>query len=207
MGNLRRNQRRAAPGKRRWLGMDTATITTVATIAVCGLCILGGCATSGSASAVTSGRSASTPPPLTGTVNPGGPNLPLPTAAPQVAATATAGTARTQAGATDVCAEPVSITAQPPEFLPAYPGAHLHLTETNAGDGFYGYCASDAPDAVAQWYIQQLPGKGWQQITPTTISDVHQVTALQGSTRLVLTVAPDALTAGQTAITAEVLAQ
>lgn len=179
--------------------------TVALTLTVSVALLLGGCASSGSAAATST--PVSTPPPLHGTVNPGGPNLPLATAVPQVAASATAGSARAQAGAADICAESVNITTVPPATLPTYPTAQLHLTEVNAGDSFFGYCVKAAPGAIAQWYAQQLPGKGWQQVSTTPIQDVRQLSAVQGSTRLVLTVAPDALLLGQTTITAEMLAR
>ncbi len=140
------------------------------------------------------------------TVPPGGPSIPAPTAPPQVAATATVVTGHTQAGAADVCSQPKSVTTQPPQSVPAYPNAELHVTDSNGGNGFYGYCVGDSVSTVAQWFGQQLPAKGWQQLQNTTIQSVEQISGANGSQRIIVTIAPDALTSGETDITVEVLA-
>ena len=146
---------------------------------------------------------------------------PTATGAPGVLATTSSATATTsttatatpisgkgaQFGAQDICSQPTRVSAQPPATIPAYPGAELHASQADGPNGFYGYCTSASVDAIAQFYVQQLPGKGWQSVKTNTIANVQQVTATLDSTHLTVTVEPDSINAGEADILISAFAQ
>lgn len=95
------------------------------------------------------------------------------------------------AGATDICTSPISVsTALLPE-IPAYDG-QLRLAQVSNGNAEYGYCASASVDAIASFYVAQLPGKGWQNIQTFTNSASRNIIATRGDAEhLTITVSPD----------------
>jgi hypothetical protein len=87
-----------------------------------------------------------------------------------------------------------------PSSIPAYPGAQLHLAYTSGNNGAFGYCSRASASAIASFYAQQLPGKGWSSIQTYTLGDHQQVTAAMGNTQLTVTAWPDSSQAGVTDI-------
>ena len=127
----------------------------------------------------------------------GTPSAPADTATPTTAAVTTPGA---QVGASDVCAQPPSVTAQLPASIPAYPGARLRLGQTSGGNGLFGLCTGDSVSAIGQFYAGQLPNRGWQQVQSNVNGDVEQVSATKGSGHVFITVEPDPQIGGQTEI-------
>ncbi|HEX6122563.1 MAG TPA: hypothetical protein VFY89_05355 [Ktedonobacterales bacterium] len=115
----------------------------------------------------------------------GGEASPVPTLSPVA-------TAQSQAGAGDVCDQAKNVTAQPPSSIPGYPGAELHVSFIQNGSGLFGYCSSAAPSEIANFYTQQLPGKGWSAVQSHPLGQYQQVTGSQGETQLTITISPDA---------------
>lgn len=105
-----------------------------------------------------------------------------------------------QIGASDVCAQPPSVSAQLPPSIPAYPGAQLRLGQTSGGNGLFGLCTGASVSAVDQFYASQLPNKGWQQVQNNVNGDVEQVSATKGSGHIFITIEPDPQISGQTEI-------
>lgn len=110
------------------------------------------------------------------------------------------GTAPAEAGAGDICDQPANVSAQPPSSLPAYPGAQLHISFINNGNGLFGYCSHAQVSDIAQFYTSQLPGQGWGSVDNHTLQTYRQVTASAGSTQLTITISPDNSQSGVTDI-------
>ncbi|MGH2514292.1 MAG: hypothetical protein ACRDHP_01415 [Ktedonobacterales bacterium] len=119
------------------------------------------------------------------------------TATPTTAAVTTPGA---QVGASDVCAQAISVSAQLPASIPAYPGAQLRLGQTSGGNGLFGLCTGDSVGAIGQFYVGQLGNKGWQQVESNVNGDVEQVSATKGSGHVFITIEPDPQVGGQTEI-------
>jgi hypothetical protein len=124
----------------------------------------------------------------------GGPG-PTAVASPSAQPTTTGATG--QVGLDSVCAQSVSVTAQLPTSIPAYPGARLQIGQAQGGSGLYGLCSGDRRAAIAAFYAAQLPAKGWQQLTQNPLSDTAvQMIATRGSAHIILTIEDDAQIAG-----------
>lgn len=134
----------------------------------------------------------------TGTASPTTPAMSAPPAATPTFLPA--GTAPGQAGAADICGEPASVKAQPPSSIPAYPSAHLHISQDYNNNGLFGYCSSADVSSIISFYAQQLPAQGWLNIQTTSIAFVQQLTASRGQTQLTVTAEPSATVAGTTDI-------
>lgn len=169
-----------------WWGVWVALLMT-------GALLLAACdsSSSGAASATATGTGGSSV-----SAN-GTPQAPAATATPTTADVTTPGA---QVGASDVCAQAPSVSAQLPASIPAYPGAQLRLGQTSGGNGLYGLCTSDAVSAIGQFYAGQLPNKGWQQVQSNVNGDVEQVSATKGSGHVFITIEPDPQINGQTEI-------
>lgn len=115
-----------------------------------------------------------------------------------------ASTAPAEAGAGDICDQQTNVAAAVPSSIPAYPGAQLHIsyitTSDGNNDGLFGYCSNASASAVAVFYAQQLPGKGWGSIQTSTLGDHQQVAATMGSSQVAVTAWPDSTLSGTTDI-------
>lgn len=127
----------------------------------------------------------------------GGAQTPAVTATPTTAAVTTPGA---QVGASDVCVQPPSVSAQLPASIPAYPGARLRLGQSSGGNGLFGFCSGDSVSAIGQFYASQLPNKGWQQVQSNVNGAVVQVSGTKGSGHVFITIEPDPQISGQTEI-------
>jgi hypothetical protein len=67
----------------------------------------------------------------------------------------------------------------------------------------FGLCTGDSISAVLNFYLAQLPAKGWQQITDNTIVSVEQIQASKGSGFVTITIEPD----GQLASVTDIIIQ
>ncbi len=108
-----------------------------------------------------------------------------------------------QGGVADICSQPKSVTVQPPSNIPAYPGAQLHITQvdpSNSGNVFYGYCTNAAVQDVFTFYQQQLPAKGWNNVTTYVVDTVRQVKGTQGQAQVTVNISPSAVLLGTTNI-------
>lgn len=99
---------------------------------------------------------------------------------PAPAATAASGTPETKAP--DASAKPAS-SANPPSWVPVYPGASLH-NQLSADDnqkqsGSYVFVSTDPPDKVASYYSQQLTSAGMKLITTGSAPADQTITATQ----------------------------
>jgi hypothetical protein len=67
----------------------------------------------------------------------------------------------------------------------------------------FGLCTGDPTSAVLNFYLTQLPAKGWQQITDNTIVSVEQIQASKGNGFVTITIEPD----GQLASVTDIIIQ
>jgi hypothetical protein len=100
-------------------------------------------------------------------------------------------------GANEICAAEKNVQTSVPASVPAYPGAELRQSYTIDNNGTYGYCATATPGAVANYYLKQLPGKGWENVLSNPMVIGNQVVGSKGNTTLVATMLPDAKNAAQ----------
>jgi len=108
-----------------------------------------------------------------------------------------------QGGVADICSEAASVTVHPPNNIPSYPGSTLHISQVDPSDSsnvFYGYCTSAAVQDVFTYYQQQLPGKGWGNVSTYSVDTVRQVKATQGQAQITVSVSPSAVLANTTNI-------
>ena len=64
----------------------------------------------------------------------------------------------------------------------------------------FGLCTGDPTSSVLNFYLTQLPAKGWQQITDNTIVSVQQIQASKGNGFVTITIEPDGQLANVTDI-------
>lgn len=103
-------------------------------------------------------------------------------------------------GTAGLCAQPVSVSAQPPASIPAYPDAILRIGQSQNGAGLFGYCSSAGVSSITTYYSEKLPAAGWQNVTDTAIDTTQQFTAYKGSGQLIVTILPDSQVASMTDI-------
>jgi hypothetical protein len=150
--------------------------------------LLAGCASGGTGSAKTATPTMPAEPTAT-LANPTGAGTPTPTAA------GVAGS-----GSLDIC-QPVTPTpiqiSVPPE-IPVYQGAQIKLAEANGPTSEFGYCITGSVSAVASFYTQALPGKGWGNIENFVNLNTENIIASRQSPdqSLTITVSPDTLQPG-----------
>jgi hypothetical protein len=108
-------------------------------------------------------------------------------------------------GANEICAAAKNVQTSVPASVPPYPGAELRQSYTLDNNGTYGYCVTAAPSAVADYYLKQLPGKGWSNVksNPMVIGD--QVAGAKGGSSIFVTMLPDAKNAAQCDILIQVI--
>jgi hypothetical protein len=100
-------------------------------------------------------------------------------------------------GANEICAAERNVQASVPASVPAYPGAELRQSYTLDSNGTYGYCATAAPSAVADFYLKQLPSKGWSNVKSNPMVIGNQVVGAKDSSTIVVTMLPDAKNSAQ----------
>jgi hypothetical protein len=100
-------------------------------------------------------------------------------------------------GANEICAAEKNVQTAVPASVPAYPGAELRQSYTLDSNGTYGYCATATPGAVADYYLKQLPGKGWDNVKANPMVIGNQVVGAKGNSTIVATMLPDAKNAAQ----------
>lgn len=105
-----------------------------------------------------------------------------------------------QVGSSQFCSQQPSVSVQLPASIPAYPHAQLRLSQADGGNSIYGLCTSDAVNTAIQFYVGQLPAKGWQQLQQNNNDPVQQVTAKRSGNNVTITVYPDAVVANETDI-------
>jgi hypothetical protein len=113
-----------------------------------------------------------------------------------------------QSGVADICSQPASVTVQPPSNIPTYAGARLHISQvdpSNSGNVFYGFCSGAAVQDIYSFYQQQLPGKGWSNLTTYEVAAVRQVRATQGQTQITVSISPSAVVSGTANISITVI--
>lgn len=107
-----------------------------------------------------------------------------------------------QAGVQDICSpsSPLPVTTSVPAELPPYPTGHLQLaTKIGSDSAEFGYCTPDSVNAVAMFYTQGLPGKGWQGLqTFNNLSTVNIIGTRGSNESVTITIAPDVKMPGNT---------
>jgi len=112
-----------------------------------------------------------------------------PTTTPQLTPITTPGG---QLGGSAFCSQPASAgSAPPPASIPAYPGAQLHFGRMEHGFGLYGLCTTHLIASVVQFYVAQLPVKGWTQVQTNSLGPVEQVFATRNSAHITITIQQD----------------
>lgn len=149
---------------------------------------LAGCASGGTTTAKTATPTQPAEPTAT-LANPTGSGTPTPTAA------GVAGS-----GSLDICqpVTPTPIQVSAPPEVPVYQGARLKLAEANGPTSEFGYCITGTVSAVATFYTQALPGKGWSDIkTFVNLATENIIATHQNPNEsLTVTVSPDTLQQG-----------
>lgn len=139
---------------------------------------------------------------------PGAGGTTAPTATSGDAATAAVDTATptaisgpgAQFGSSQFCSQKPSVSVQLPPSIPAYPNAELRLSQADGANSIYGLCTTAAVSVAIQFYADQLPGKGWQQLQRNSNPPVEQITAKRSGNSVTITIYPDAVIANETDI-------
>jgi hypothetical protein len=108
-------------------------------------------------------------------------------------------------GANEICVAEKNVQTTVPASVPAYPGAELRQSYTLDNNGTYGYCATAAPSAVADFYLKQLPDKSWDNVKSNPMVIGNQVVGAKGSSTIVVTMLSDAKNAGQCDILIQII--
>ncbi len=141
-----------------------------------------------------------------GTPGSGGTNAP--TATSDGTATAAVDTATptpisgpgAQFGSSQFCSQKPSVSVQLPPTIPPYPNAELRLSQADGANSIYGLCTTVAVNVAIQFYADQLPGKGWQQLQRNSNNPVEQIMAKRSGENVTITIYPDAVIANETDI-------
>ena len=131
----------------------------------------------------------------------GTPGGSLPATATPTTSVASPGTG--EGGTAEFCANPPDVESPLPASIPSYPHAEMRVSKISGGSGVFGLCTGDPASAVLSFYLAQLPGKGWQQITDNTIVSVEQIQATKGNGFITITIESD----GQLANTTDIIIQ
>lgn len=105
-----------------------------------------------------------------------------------------------QFGSSQFCSQKPSVSVQLPPSIPAYPNAELRLSQADGANSIYGLCTTAAVTVAIQFYADQLPGKGWQQLQRNSNNPVEQITAKRSGSNVTITIYPDAVVANETDI-------
>jgi hypothetical protein len=171
-----------------WLGKRPIQRLTLALLCIVALAM--GVAACGDSSATGKQGTPTTTPPNTGITQVVGQNSATPT-------TFVVGGGNGTVGANEICASEKNVQTSVPASVPAYPGAELRQSYTIDNNGTYGYCASATSPAVADYYLKQLPGKGWGSVKSNPMVIGNQVVGAKGGSTIVVTMLPDAKNAAQ----------
>jgi hypothetical protein len=179
-----------------WLGMRPIQRLTLALLCVAALAM--GVAACGDSSATGKQSTPTATPPNTGITQVAGQNSATPT-------TFVVGGGAGTVGANEICASEKNVQTSVPASVPVYPGAELRQSYTLDNNGTYGYCASAALATVADYYLKQLPGKGWGSVKSNPMVIGNQVAGAKGSSSIFVTMLPDAKNAAQCDILIQVI--
>jgi hypothetical protein len=171
-----------------WLDMSAMPRLTLALLCVAALGM--GVAACGDSSATGQKTTPTETSPSTGITQVVGQNSATPT-------TFIVGGGNGTVGANEICTAEKNVQTSVPASVPAYPGAELRQSYTLDNNGTYGYCATAAPTAVADYYLKQLPGRGWDNVKANLMIIGNQVVGAKGSSTIVVTMLPDAKIAAQ----------
>ncbi|MGZ3676378.1 MAG: hypothetical protein ACXVCO_18905 [Ktedonobacterales bacterium] len=105
-----------------------------------------------------------------------------------------------QFGSSQYCSEKPNVSVQLPPSIPAYPNAELRLSQAAGDNSIYGLCTTADVAAAIQFYADQLPGKGWQQLQRNNNDPVEQITAKRSGYNVTITAYPDAKISNETDI-------
>jgi hypothetical protein len=179
-----------------WVGGSALRRFALALLCIAALAM--GVAACGDSSATGKQATPTATPPNTGITQVVGQNSATPT-------TFVVGGGAGTVGANEICAAAKNVQTSVPASVPAYPGAELRQSYTLDNNGTYGYCVTAAPSTIADYYLQQLPGKGWSNVksNPMVIGD--QVAGAKGSSSIFVTMLPDAKNAAQCDILIQVI--
>jgi hypothetical protein len=178
-----------------WLGMRPIQRLTLALLCIAALAM--GVAACGDSSATGKEGTPTTTPPNTGITQVVGQNSATPT-------TFVVG-GNGAVGANEICASEKNVQTSVPASVPAYPGADLRQSYTLDNNGTYGYCATATSPAVSDYYLKQLPGKGWSNVKSNPMVIGNQVAGAKGSSSIFVTMLPDAKNAAQCDILIQVI--
>jgi hypothetical protein len=179
-----------------WLGMRPIQRLILALLCIAALAM--GVTACGDSSATGKQTTPTTTPPNTGITQVVGQNSATPT-------TFVVGGGNGTVGANEICASEKNVQTSVPASVPVYPGADLRLSYTLDNTGAYGYCATATPPAVADYYLKQLPGKGWSNVKSNPMVIGNQVAGAKGSSSIFVTMLPDAKNAAQCDILIQVI--
>jgi hypothetical protein len=171
-----------------WLGIHPIQRLTLALLCIAALAM--GVVACGDSSATGKQATPTTTPPNTGITQVVGQNSTTPT-------TFVVGGGNGAIGANEICAAEKNVQTSVPASVPAYPGAELRQSYTLGNNGTYGYCAAAAHATVADFYLQQLPGKGWSNVKSNPMVIGNQVAGAKGSSSIFVTMLPDAKNGAQ----------
>ncbi|MGO8948184.1 MAG: hypothetical protein ACLQUY_11070 [Ktedonobacterales bacterium] len=127
----------------------------------------------------------------------GAPGVLPPTATPT---TSIASPGTGEGGIAEFCSGPADVESSLPASIPSYPNAEMRISKTSGGDGIFGLCTADSTNQVLDYYLAQLPSKGWQQISHNSIFSTEQIQATNGNGYVTITIEPDAQLANTTDI-------
>jgi hypothetical protein len=179
-----------------WLGIRPIQRLTLALLCIAALAM--GVVACGDSSATGKQSTPTTTPPNTGITQVVGQNSATPT-------TFVVGGGNGAIGANEICAAEKNVQASVPASVPTYPGAELRQSYTLDNNGTYGYCAAAAHATVADFYLQQLPGKGWSNVKSNPMVIGNQVAGAKGSSSIFVTMLPDAKNGAQCDILIQVI--
>ncbi len=106
-------------------------------------------------------------------------------------------------GSLDICqpVTPTPVQISVPTEIPIYQSGQIKLAEANPATSTseFGFCIPDTVSAVASFYTQALPGKGWANLKTFVNLGTENITATRGPSETVtITVSPDTLQSGDT---------
>jgi hypothetical protein len=137
----------------------------------------------------------------TGTGNASGTPGVLPATVTPTTSIASPGTG--EGGIAEFCSGPADIESTLPASIPSYPNAQIRVSKISGGDGLFGLCTPDTTTEVVDYYLAELPSKGWQHIVHNTILEAGQIQATKGNGYVTITVQPD----GQLSNTTDIIIQ
>ncbi|MEO7001220.1 MAG: hypothetical protein ABI068_05425 [Ktedonobacterales bacterium] len=183
---MRRTEERRV--RQQWVGVIVVLglLVCLALLAACAAGSPGGSASATATTASTGGTGGAT----TSTTTSGSPT---PTFTPQSGQ-------GNQAGVADICTATPSVKIALPANVPSFPGSTLILAENIGGNDEVGFCATAAASAVVSYYQQQIPTKGWSQVSTFTSNGSTSLLATKGassSSTLTVTISPDTINTNQ----------